>query len=588
MIRSRNLSLVWGTLKSMKSIVIILLLVFSGVAFGQPSPALDPDYITLQPKETFRGYYANQVVGGLIKTVAPLRWEVPEGGVFLNDVDTANWNGNLKFDHPTGPFRQNSTFSLFNKADFRIKKLYNPELIFSTNTETLPIMAAALSEPLMFLFPDSSGKYIDTTNYHAYTPKAFLMGAANTGWKSIDVNRDGNDDFFAVELIADSTVIGLWYHDDIVFKGDTLPSGHHIIPAFKEWVLPHPIMNKLGVSDIDNDGVVDLYYLAADKESNFPFPHYFVTIFGKLIDSVRWEVDTVVETIDTHGSIIGYTMMDFLYSDGIPDLLVSVIDSNNMGISIHCLSGDAQNFLRTGVQLNKANLIIPSPATLDTKLFRGNGRGILWEWGERMFDLGNVNGSGEHSLAVLSDYQPDTASLNVITYCFIYSGGKAADEKADALFSDNSTIYVTFRYIDTVNVGGSTLNFLLGDPIYDAGAVGKLNYIEGQTNIPHKPDPRWTKTVKREYIPSDIQLRVPSITTIGSTLKVDIHSTVSIEGIIVLRDILGRECYRSSIANTGRTFLTIELPIRSLPNGTYVIQYEQHGIHVSTKTLCIH
>src|SRR5690349_1990977 len=113
----------------------LAILLFVSVVRGQipsSSPALDSDCVTLQPKETFEGRYANQNVGGMIHTVAPLNWQIPEGCVFINNVDTAGYtNSQIEKLRPTGAFRQNIEFSVFNRALFRINGLYNPVTLFT-------------------------------------------------------------------------------------------------------------------------------------------------------------------------------------------------------------------------------------------------------------------------------------------------------------------------------------------------------------------------------------------------------------------------------------------------------------------------
>lgn len=559
------------------------LLVLAAAAYGQiptSSPALDPDFVVLQPKEEFTGRYANQSVGAVIHTVAPLRWDIPEGGVFLNNVDTAGYPAN-KLDRlqPTGPFLQNENFSLFNPALFRLTGLRDPSIVFSKGKDSFPVIVGTgqgrfQNSSLFFYFPDSNGAYRDSMDFIAFTTKAYLMGGfVGTGWAGIDVNNDGFDDLLAAEEDAydgDSTSIGLWYSNDIVYRGDTTISGLKIIPATREWNVPNRLRgNQLVVRDLDKDAVVDICYRTEER--------IFMIVFGKLVNE-QWEIDTVVTVADS--AIRSFLFMDFLHEDGIQDLLIGTDDT------IYCFSGHKPDFLRNGFSFGNADFRIPSPAKLDPKNFKGNGNGMLYEWGWWMHNAGTVNGSGQHSLAVLCYLSPDTSQLGGPTYCFIYSGGKAADEKADAIVADNSSIYVIFLNLDTVQTSDASFSdILLGDPFHTAGRSGKLYYFKGRADIPHKPNPQWSVAKSANY--NNLHIECSQIAH-GTFLQVHIHTLTVNAGTLILRDILGRTIREITVPDAGTYERLVTLPIDGVTNGSYVLQYIENNRSATKQIFIIH
>jgi hypothetical protein len=540
------------------------------------SPALDPDFIVLQPKEEYTGRYANQSVGSVIHTVAPLNWKVPQGVVFLGNVDTAGYTPTqIERSHPGGPFKQDPNFSLFNRALFKKSGLRDPVMVFSHGKNEYPIMVAkgfeyGVATPILFFFfPDSSGVYTDSA--YAYTRKAFILGGYgnSTGWAKVDIDNDGFEDLFTAEEDAydgDSTSIGLWYSYDIIYKGDTLKDGTPILKPSQEWVVPNRMRGYLEAQDFDHDGAVDLCYNTEHR--------ILTIIFGKLVAS-KWDIDTIISVQDS--AIRSFLFMDFLHEDGIADLIIGTDDT------IYCFDGSRPNFLRNGFRLDETDLKIPSPAKLDPKNFQGNGHGALYEWGWWMFNAGNVNGSGKHSLATLCYLSPDTANLGGPAYCFIYSGGKAADEKADAIFADNSSLYVIFLNLDTVQTSdGSISDILLGDPYFNAGRTGKIYYFKGRKDIPHKPDPRWL-SVSEERVDSDIKLKL-SYSKNG--LHITINSKGTSAGRVTLLDMLGRVVFQQSVPYGGSDERTMSISTSKLSQGVYIITYEQGNTVVSQK-VCV-
>jgi hypothetical protein len=272
--------------------------------------------------------------------------------------------------------------------------------------------------------------------------------------------------------------------------------------------------------------------------------------------------------------------MDFLWSDGIPDLLLQSKDS------ILCYSGAVKNFMRILPDWLHPDLAIPNPAILDSVNFKGNGKG-LFEW-VGIFDAGNINGSGEHSLATLGGYVPDLNGMFAISYCMIYSGGKAADEKADAVFADNTATYGGFTYCDTVQSSlADPMSLLIGDPSFDNGGVGKLYFVKGDRNIPYTADPRWTNGVinRNTFIPLAMDLISNPVKDIAS---IRIHTNGWMESRLSIRDLLGRTLISQKNFPTGNEQQTLNIDLSSLSTGAYLLELSQNNSTVITRIILTH
>lgn len=566
---------------------ILASLAISGQLSAQPSDALDPDYVVLQPYETFKGVQANQRAGGVINNVGIMVPGEKYGCVFLNSIDTVGYNDVwLEHRQPLGLFQSGADFSLFNRAKFTLENCNTLHKVFSRGANSLPLLIADRLGTFRVLYPIAPYEYRvdDSIPNLAYANRGYPFGV-NWGLGTAFLNTDTLEDLLAVTSSGDSSTIAIWQGEDLEYKGDTVMLGggtdlyriirHRYTLQVNGSATKNP---KVTIGDLNRDNIPDILFLcdSLDEFDRHHEPRKINVAFGKHSDSNKWEVEKSL-LLSPPFKVLSFMMMDFLRSDGISDLIIQSPDA------IYCFDGSGADFLQSEPDWEQPSLAIPSPAILDPKNFLNNGRGLFgWYY---LFDAGNVNGSGEHSLATTADYIPDTASLGGTTYLFIYSGGKAADEKVDALVALNESIYNSYSNFDTVSTSIEGLtDFLVGDPSNTAGGTGRLDFVHGSSSIPHKPNPMW-KVENDGKVIQEFTMQTPSSTKNG--VQVTIKSSGVSEGILTLHDILGREIRRHNIHYQGEVIRKTVLDTKSVPNGTYILLYKEQGKTLTQKIFVV-
>jgi hypothetical protein len=127
--------------KDMRIVAFIGILCLIGAnTFAQNSPALDPNYMILQPKETFKGERVNSGVGGIIDNVGIMSVASEYGDVFLNSVDTLGYGGSVSTAHPLGLFQGGVKFSLFNGAKFNLDNVSKVVKVYFHEKDSLPLL----------------------------------------------------------------------------------------------------------------------------------------------------------------------------------------------------------------------------------------------------------------------------------------------------------------------------------------------------------------------------------------------------------------------------------------------------------------
>jgi hypothetical protein len=542
--------------------------IFSSVAIAQPSAALDDDYITLTPSEIFTGRFANQAVGWTIKTIRPLSPDAPEGGVFLNGVDTAGWIG---LDHgvvPIGPFLQGQNFSFFNKSVFRLREAKNPTLIFAKGDTAYPVLVTKG----FFVYYSKNKTYSDTDFVHLFSRSQNNL-ISHDEWP-FEVSYDSNNlkDLLLIQAQDTNTHLLIWRDTDLVYAGDKY-FDYKILQNTVEFTIPttyNPFRAEPVLRDIDHDGVWDIVFLARGNA--------LTTVFGKRDAIGTWTVDT---TIYYGGAVPFITMayFDFLMSDGIPDLLLS------SGDTIYCFDGSKKGFLRESFDLNKADLKIPSPTKVDPERFP-NGGSVIFGWGGPLLDAGNFNGSGDHSLITYGGWF-DTNSFAGPSYVFVYSGGMAADEKADAIYAENGQDIGYGSGDSVLGSGNGTTDFIVGDSHHNNGGVGQIYHFKGTASVPHKPDPRWKNSVINR---SDITpLKIALISNPSKDIAtISIHRNGWNDASLIIRDLLGRALISKKILATGNNEYIETVDLAPLSAGVYLIEFTQNHSTVFTRLVLTH
>lgn len=548
-------------LKRLLAMVLLATLASPTVASAQESPALDPDWIELQPKETFFGRWANQFAGAMLRTVKPFTQEESQGVAFISGIDTFGLGSNIEFVQPTGARRQDPSFSLFgDRSILTLSGLINPEMIPQADGSTKMVA----KQGALFLYNQNDQLLFDTERrWHLSTKLRERAFGEGSDFCTRDMNNDGMLDVVVISKWRngdDSSVICWWDHPDLVFRDDTTAWGWPVIPATYEYLHDRVFYaGPLTILDLDLDGILDIVsigaYHWADTSTSF-----LTAFFGKH-QGKEWQVDTTVTIFRTE-KVVYHKSFDFLYSDGRPDLLVTSNDT------IFCFTTKV-GFMRRGLNFDDAELKIPAPSKLDPIRFLGNGRGKLWEYGYGLFDAGNVNGSGDHSLGTFALYVPDTASAYGISYCMLYSGGKAADERIDALFGDNSR-YAYKDRMDTVRPSNSSLtDMVVADPTNTIGRTGRVDYIKGSRNIPHKPDPRWTKAVAKTSDSDEISLHVVSIRE--GVIELHVIGGTNLPFELTAYDVLGRIASQQTIHSGGADMVTAWIDLSREVSSAYVL-----------------
>jgi len=558
---------------------------------AQTSPALDPNYITLQPSETFKGLWANQRVGDVINNVGVMSPTSEYGDVFLNCIDTFGYGSDVEFKRPLGLFQGGQNFSLFNHAKLTFNNSFKFQKIYSRGKDSLPLIIADSNSLYRVHYPNEPYNYtLKEMPFLSYKNPSTNIVGNNWGLGAGYFNSDGFEDLIGIVESGDSTAIGIWHGEKLEYQGDTVRFGavhYNIIPD--NYILKvfgtslgdpaHPI---LFIRDLNQDGIPDIIFLC-DTLSEFGRhggSKKIDVVFGKRDINGEWQVDTSLY-LKTPFQLKGILLMDFLWSDGIPDLLLSSEDT------IYCYSGTSKDFLRSQPDWLHPDLAIPSPAKLDPHNFNRDGNGGLDGWANQLFDAGNVNGSGDHSLATFADYYPIRGGLNLIGYAFLYSGGKAADEKADAIIANSESIYVGYTAFDTVqsSLTGS-MNFLLGDFGNTAGATGRIDFVHGTSEIPHSPDPRWIKGVVNSSFQTTSKINLLE-NPVREIAHVNVESQGWQNGVLTVRDLLGRAILTKKVYEIGSQTM-IDMNLTSLPDGVYIIQFSSKSTTVSTRCILIH
>ena len=396
-------------------------------------------------------------------------------------------------------------------------------------------------------------------------------GYVNGAYERVHMPKRGFDDLIVFGS-ADSAGKYSWRLTTHL-GADTLHTitsyGLRYITLHSQYYLPRPQpgygidVNLSEVIDIDRDSVQDIVSFVTNNNVS-----YLYTIFGKRVEDSLWGVDTVVwQRLPGGFGVDNIKAMDFLRGDGIADLLISGHDT------IFCYDGKRLNSIRSeSFDFYKPDLAIPSPGVLDP-VHWGNRSGNPFVWGGSGQDLGNVNGSGAHSIVAYGGWANSRE-----TYMFIYSGGTAADERADAVVWDDgasaSDLGGGITIGDTVQTGGDEpTGFLVGGPGY-YGGQGLLWFFKGSTQIPHTPDPRWAQSVAMlptEQNQLNVALR-------GGWLVAGVPK--SSDGVLTLRNILGREV-RSMRTSIGHD--QYEMSLLDIPSGIYILEYDVEGVHQIAK-----
>jgi hypothetical protein len=538
--------------------------VVSGFAqIPSSSPALDPDFIVLKPTESFIGYYANQAAGyainmGLI--------EGPDDGysdVFLRNVDTTDFNVGHESQ---GLFKGGPEFSLFNKALMKLEDKGIRHAIYFRGYDKPP----DLFGQFRWFQADDRLSY-NTDSVTQLFPTDLLTDIGHSESFPLTVKGSKYQDVIIVG--GDGGKILTYYKgQENPYKGVRTGFDNSIraLLASKQWQFPFTPFEYLAkVADVDRDGVEDIIFPRQGDNK-------LMVCFGKVAADTTWELDTVIEQqLLTYHTFL---VTDFLYEDGIKDLVLYYNDT------VFCYNGNRTGFLRTPLDPRKYDLAIPSPAKLDRQNFLGNGKGLLYDWGEEIRDVDDLNGSAPHSIALFGTYVPDSTSGYSISYFFIYSGGKAADDKADAIFASDAKT-AEFMHCDTLRSSyAEPTGVVLWDPNFNDGGVGAAYYIKGTKDIPHKPNPKWG------VYSSPVTSAFAKITTTSFDKITTVFITSPSFGIgtLTLRDILGKSLEKKTIPYLGDAVREVTLDNSHYPSGSYMLQYEEDGKSCSSRIIIIH
>jgi hypothetical protein len=538
---------------------------FGGRALAQipsSSPALDQDFIVLKPTESFIGYYANQTAGYAINMGTMEGPNDEYSDIFIQNVDTSNFHDS---HWSQGLFKGGPEFSLFNKALMRLEDFGVSNKVYFRGYDKPPDLIGEIrwfraNDWYSYIF-DSIVNFVDS---------GLKTGLGHTKSLPLTVRGRAYQDIIGVGD-QDSCIIAYYKGSEKPWNGERFGTSQNaVLRATKEWRLPFTPFEYLAkVVDVDRDGVEDVIFPRQGDNK-------LMVCFGKAAADTTWELDTVIEQpiLTYHAFLI----TDFLYEDSIKDLVLYYNDT------VFCYNGNRPGFLRTPLDPRKYDLAIPSPAKLDNQNFLGNGKGLFYEWGDNICDAGDINGSAKHSIALFAEYAPDTSASYSIGYCFIYSGGKAADEKADAIFASDVRAPVLY-HCDTIRYSyGEPDGIIVTDGAYNLGNVGAAYYFKGTKDIPHKPNPKWG--IYTSPIPSNF-VKISTSST-DKTTTVFITSPSFGFGTLTLRDILGRSLEKKTIPYFGDTVREVTLDNSHYPNGCYVLQYEEDGKSCSSRIIIIH
>lgn len=540
----------------------------SSSAFAQRlnSPALDPDYVKLEPRESRVGKWGYDELGRYIQNVGPFLSTDQQSSIFVWNLAKDTWG------------KEGS--SLFSTTNFRLSdrpsttRAWGGRYAVQRNNNG---SSEWLFGPGIFAYPREGSGFSDTIAYRLYGMYNDTLIPSSEDAYCVDFFQSHERaDIVHLRRDYERTFVSIWGGDRFGYKG-AVANSVPVIFADTTFLFDGFELTAPTCVDIDQDGVFDI--LCRPGTSSEVYPGALVVLFGKIVGK-RWEVDTLKYIRPDGLRVSGLLVMDFLKSDGIPDLLLTV------GDTIYCFGG-RPGLLRAPLQLSDALLKIPSPAKLDPFTFKGGGRGRLYDWGSHLFDAGSFNGAGDHMLGTNADLLPDTNDIFFITdLLMLYSGGKAADEKIDAFYGDNGTYNGPFNAYDTLQLQPGVPSSLLAAQSDYYRGFGKVYLFAGSTSIPHKPDARWSSEVGREHLLSGSGM----ITLELSANPFSSRSTVylpehGMPGRLEIRNLLGSLIWQQQVF-PNQPFA--ELDLSGQAEGTYVLSFVSGSVVGRTKLVVIH
>jgi hypothetical protein len=207
--------------------------------------------------------------------------------------------------------------------------------------------------------------------------------------------------------------------------------------------------------------------------------------------------------------------------------------------------------------MDSAEAVITNPADIDPSMkgLDGFGDGIL--------NCGDVTGTGNLMINTTGSILKDNLD-------FFYVLGKATDNKVD--------MYV-------LSTGGETGDSLTSDPdnrediLTGNFTYSRLELIHGTSKIPVKLNPKYSVTEHARLAETPLYI-YPNPATTRSTLTFETKRPDDVA--IIIRDILGREVFREE-RKLSAGILQIPLTVKSLMNGTYIVQVKGKTISLNAR-----
>jgi hypothetical protein len=207
--------------------------------------------------------------------------------------------------------------------------------------------------------------------------------------------------------------------------------------------------------------------------------------------------------------------------------------------------------------MDSAEAVITNPADIDPSMkgLDGFGDGIL--------NCGDMTGSG---------YPVLSAGGNILSddlFCF-YVLGKAVDDKIDMYYYDRNGFY-----LDTLTGDKDNLQDLL----FGSSVYSRLMLLHGSKKIPVKLNPKYSVGEQAKLAESPLYI-FPNPAASRTTLLLETKRPDDVA--IIVRDILGREVFREE-RKLSVGILQIPLTVKSLMNGTYIVQVKGKTISLNAR-----
>jgi hypothetical protein len=207
--------------------------------------------------------------------------------------------------------------------------------------------------------------------------------------------------------------------------------------------------------------------------------------------------------------------------------------------------------------MDSAEAVIKNPADIDIAMHGLDG------FGRNLLNCGDMTGSG---------YPVLLAGGNILSddlYCF-YVLGKAVDDKIDIYYYDRNGLYYDTLIGDVDN----RPDMLFGSSVYS-----RLMLLHGSNKIPVKLNPKYSVGEQAKLAESPLYI-FPNPATSRTTLLLETKRPDDVA--IIVRDILGREVFREE-RKLSVGILQIPLTVKSLMNGTYIVQVKGKTISLNAR-----